>query len=136
MIDWLRVFGPGASRLLAVLNPSAAGRYTVHEKTQTAIVEIACSIVNEFLRSFVVDWTKDRACGLRPPIYLTGLNLLAGLLFLVLGIKGYWDNENRVIAVRSLVDLFAVSLLIAAILGPRLPSPPNATSSNPGEPAP
>ncbi len=187
-------------------------------------VEIACSIADEILRSFVVDWTKDRArklrrgiigwcasvaflilgwlfirqmtaaiptpaeqaltrsaseeaaqplpkpklllaamtpvnlftgvlsCGLicmitlwmdrrwlpaalRPPHYLSGLNVLAGLLFLMLGIKGYWDNENRVIAVGSLVGLFALSLLIAILLRPKLQLP-NSTSSRSGEPAP
>lgn len=73
---------------------------------------------------------------LRPPIYLSGLNFLAGVLFLVLGIKGYWDNENRIIAVGSIAGLFAVSLLIATILGPKLQLPSSKASSKPGEPAP
>lgn len=73
---------------------------------------------------------------LRPPVYLTGLNFLAGLLFLMLGIKGYWDNENRVVAVGSLVGLFLLSMLIATFLGPRLLLPSSSTSSKPSEPAP
>ena len=53
---------------------------------------------------------------LRPPVYLIGLNFVAGLLFLALGIKGFWDNENRVIAVGGMVGLFVASLLIAVVL--------------------
>ena len=73
---------------------------------------------------------------LRPPIYLTGLNFLAGLLFLMLGIKGYWDNKDRILAVGSIAGLFAVSMLIATLLGPRLLLLSSSTSSKPGEPAP
>jgi len=182
-------------------------------------VEIACSIADEIFRSFVTDWTKDRAkslrrriigwcatvaflllgwlfirqattvatlpspgkepavksdaplekpkvllavmtpvnlftgvlsCGLiclatlwmdrrwlppalRPPILLSGLNLLAGLLFLVIGIKGYWDNEYRLIAVGSMVGLFVLSMLIAAFVMPKIPLHQNSTSSRSGD---
>ena len=70
---------------------------------------------------------------LRPPVYLTGFNLLGGVVFLALGIKGYWDNENRVIAVGSLFGLFAVAILIAQIAGPMLEPPQSPPKFNSGE---
>ena len=73
---------------------------------------------------------------LRPPFYLTGLNFLAGLLFLVLGIKGYWDNENRVIAVGGLAGLFAVSILIATVIRSPHTLHPTTTSYTTGEQSP
>ncbi len=59
---------------------------------------------------------------LRPPIYLTGLNILSGVLFLGLGIKGFWDNENRNIAVGGLFGLLVISILVAMFLRLKAPS--------------
>jgi hypothetical protein len=54
---------------------------------------------------------------LQPPALLVGLNLIAGVLFLALGIKGYWDNENRVLVVGSMLAMFVLAMLIAAVCG-------------------
>lgn len=50
---------------------------------------------------------------LRPPAAFSVFNVIAGLLFLALGMKGYWENENRTFALASMVGLFAISVLIA-----------------------
>ena len=101
-------------------------------------VNLFTGILSCGLICMVTIWMDRRwlPAALRPPIYLTGLNFLAGLLFLMLGIKGYWDNENRLIALGSIAGLFALSMLIATILGPKLKLPRTSTSSKSGEPAP
>lgn len=62
-------------------------------------------------------WLPEK---LRPPLYLTAFNLLAGIIFLALGCKGYWDNEDRILAVGGLVLLGFAAVLIALCLGPML----------------
>jgi Mn2+/Fe2+ NRAMP family transporter len=101
-------------------------------------VNLFTGVLSCGLICLVTIWMDRRwlPAALRPPIYLSGLNLLAGLLFLMLGIKGYWDNENRVIAVGGLAGLLAMSILIAAILAPRFSLPPDSTTSRSGEPTP
>lgn len=65
-------------------------------------------------------WMDQRwlPAGLRPSAYFTGFNIIAGVLFLALGIKGYWENENRVFASLSMLGLFAASVLIAWLINP------------------
>lgn len=60
--------------------------------------------------------------GLQPPLWLTGLNLMSALVFLGLGIKGYWDNENRIIAVGAILVMAAAAMLIAVMTSARLPT--------------
>jgi len=57
---------------------------------------------------------------LRPPPVLTGLNLIGGLMFLALGVKGFWDNPIREIAVGTILALFSAAVLIAVLIGPKL----------------
>lgn len=71
--------------------------------------------------------------GLRPPAYLTGFNLLGGILFLTLGLKGYWDNEHRSLAVGSMLGLFAAAVLIAQLAGTQPKSPDSIPSRIPGD---
>ena len=52
---------------------------------------------------------------LQPPMWLQGLNLISAIIFLGLGIKGYWDNENRLIAVGSMLGLLVIAMCIASI---------------------
>ena len=40
-----------------------------------------------------------------------------GILFLALGLKGDWDNENRLIAFGGMTALFAAAVLIAMSAG-------------------
>jgi len=55
---------------------------------------------------------------LRMPTWLLLLNLIAGLVFLVLGAKGYWDSESRVYAIGSLLAMLAVGFVGAALINP------------------
>ena len=57
--------------------------------------------------------------GLQPPLWLTGLNVLSAIVFLGLGIKGYWDNENRLVAVSSMIGILAIAMLIAVAIAPK-----------------
>ncbi|WP_010582604.1 Nramp family divalent metal transporter [Schlesneria paludicola] len=72
---------------------------------------------------------------LQPPPALICLNFVSGLLFIGLGLKGFWDNDNRVLALFGLIGLFATSLLIAMILGSRRNMPEPVMSSPSSEPA-
>ena len=61
---------------------------------------------------------------LQPPLALTCLNGVAGILFLVLGIKGCIDNENRVFAISGVAALLIISLIVASQLAsPRTAEP-------------
>ena len=53
---------------------------------------------------------------LQPPVWLSGLNLISALIFIGLGVKGYWDTENRLIAVSAIIGLLVMSLLIARVM--------------------
>ena len=62
--------------------------------------------------------------GLRLPWWLLGLNVLSGVVFLMLGIKGYWDHPSRWFAMSGIVGLAVVAMILAAALGPKLFSRP------------
>lgn len=51
---------------------------------------------------------------LQPPILLTITNLTGGLLFIAIGVRGFWDNESRTITLSIVAVMFAISLLIAS----------------------
>ncbi|UCE47034.1 MAG: hypothetical protein JSW47_15670, partial [Phycisphaerales bacterium] len=55
--------------------------------------------------------------GLRLPGWLWLFNLVAGFLFLALGIKGYWDHESRPYAIGSLCVMLIVAAAGAALAG-------------------
>lgn len=55
---------------------------------------------------------------LRPPLAMVLLNLAAGLTFLGLGIKGIWDNEDRLLVVSVLGGLLLLSWPIAWMVRP------------------
>ncbi|MEO1995106.1 MAG: Nramp family divalent metal transporter [Planctomycetaceae bacterium] len=57
--------------------------------------------------------------GLRLPIWLVLLNLLSGLVFLLLGLKGFWDHESRWYAVGSMLSILATGVVLAVILSRR-----------------
>lgn len=50
---------------------------------------------------------------LQPPIWLNVLNVVSAIVFLGLGLKGYWDNENRLIALGSMLALLVLAMCIA-----------------------
>jgi hypothetical protein len=57
---------------------------------------------------------------LRPPAALTGFNLICGLLFLALGLKGGWEDQSRLIAFGGVAGLLIVAIIIAALCRPKL----------------
>jgi Mn2+/Fe2+ NRAMP family transporter len=58
--------------------------------------------------------------GLQPPKWLVGLNLISAPAFLGLGLKGFWDNENRWVVIGAMAGIFALALLVAVAMGPKL----------------
>jgi len=59
--------------------------------------------------------------GLRLPIWLLLLNLLSGLVFLLLGLKGFWDHESRWYAIGSMLTILTTGIVLAVVLGRRRP---------------
>ena len=57
-----------------------------------------------------------------PPRWLVAMNSCAAVVFLAVGLKGYWENENRFLIACSMVGIVGFSLGVAAVLGPRLSS--------------
>ena len=72
---------------------------------------------------------------LRPPLVLTILNFAAGILFLFLGIKGFWDDKSREIAVGGILTLFVLSILIAVIARLKPATRPTTNSITSGDSA-
>jgi hypothetical protein len=73
--------------------------------------------------------------GLRPPKWLTGMNVLSAVVFLGLGIKGCLDNENLPVVACSMAGIFAVAMIIAVAIGPRLHVRPAVNTATEGEQA-
>lgn len=65
--------------------------------------------------------------GLQPPRWLSGLNMISALVFLTLGVKGYWDNENRILAVTGILGMLLIALWIATVMA----SKRNAAQAHP-----
>jgi hypothetical protein len=61
---------------------------------------------------------------LRLPAWLWGLNLLSGLVFLALGLKGYWDDRSRWYAIGTLFGMLLLGLA-GGHLGRRWIAPAN-----------
>ncbi|MEZ6062398.1 MAG: Nramp family divalent metal transporter [Planctomycetaceae bacterium] len=57
---------------------------------------------------------------LRPPVWLTAMNLVSAVVFLGLGVKGYWDIENRVPVLGILLATFMTAMVLAATVVPTL----------------
>jgi len=55
--------------------------------------------------------------GLQPPIWLVALNVFSAAVFLALGIKGYWDNEHRIVVVCTMVGIFVAAMAVAVAIG-------------------
>ncbi|MCP4784778.1 MAG: hypothetical protein GY903_16405 [Fuerstiella sp.] len=78
---------------------------------------LACGLV-----CIVVIWMDRRwlPAQLQPPICLTAMNVVSATLFFGLGIKGYWDNENRIVVVSCMVGIFVFAMIAAVVAGPKL----------------
>ena len=78
---------------------------------------LACGLV-----CVVVIWMDRRwlPAELQPPVWLTAMNAVSAAVFFGLGVKGYWDNENRVVVVSCLAGIFIFAMIVAAVAGPTL----------------
>ncbi len=67
------------------------------------------------LLCFLLCWMDRRflppALRMRP--WLIGLNLLAGAIFLALGMKGYWDYSSRWLAIGAILGMFGIGITVA-----------------------
>jgi hypothetical protein len=77
---------------------------------------LACGLV-----CVVVIWMDRRwlPAELQPPVWLTAMNVISAVVFFGLGVKGYWDNENREVVVGCLFGIFIFAMIVA-VAGPRL----------------
>ncbi len=78
---------------------------------------LACGLVCVVIIWMDRRWLPSR---LQPPFWMTALNVVSAAVFFGLGLKGYWDNENRVVVVSGLVGIFLFAMILAAVAGPRL----------------
>src|SRR5690606_2444553 len=85
-------------------------------------VNLFTGVLSCGLICFLVIWMDRRflPAELQPPLAITTMNVLAGIVFFALGIKGYWENENVVLVACSMAALFAMAMMIAVAAGPRL----------------
>ena len=86
----------------------------IHVKKPRLLLEILTP-VNLFtgvlscgLICILVIWMDRRELppGLQPPKWQIGINVLSAVVFLGLGLKGYWDNEHRGVVVCSMAGIF------------------------------
>jgi Mn2+/Fe2+ NRAMP family transporter len=88
---------------------------------------LACGLIC-FLNIWM-DW-RYLPSPLRMPIWLLLLNVLSGLVFLALGMKGYWDNhkengtffEQRWFAIVGLIGTMIAGVIVAAWVSRRSPA--------------
>jgi Mn2+/Fe2+ NRAMP family transporter len=91
-------------------------------------VNLLTGVLSCGLICMVTAWMDRKLpVALRPPFYLSGLNLLAGTLFLSLGVKGLWENGDGV-AFAGILVLFATAILIATLCRPMLMRQPLTSS--------
>ena len=78
---------------------------------------LACGLI-----CFAVIWMDRRwlPSELQPPLWLTVLNLVSAAVFFGLGLKGYWDNENRVVVVGCMLGIFITAMIVAALAEPKV----------------
>ncbi|MGD9854283.1 MAG: hypothetical protein AB7U20_04955, partial [Planctomycetaceae bacterium] len=78
---------------------------------------LACGMI-----CFLSIWMDRRylPAALQPPLWMTAMNVLGGVVFFALGLKGYWDNPNRTFVVCSMTGLFAAAMILAIVTGPKM----------------
>ena len=93
---------------------------------------LACGLI-----CILVIWMDRRWLppALQPPIWLTLLNFVSASIFLALGLKGYWDNEDRVIVVSLMIGMFVLALIVAVVAGPWLKAAKSNRISTEGDQA-
>ena len=68
---------------------------------------------------------------LQPPLAIVVLNAIGGLLFLIIGVKGVWENEDRILVGRVSAVLFVLSLIIAWLIQRSATLPKSETVDTP-----
>jgi hypothetical protein len=86
------------------------------------VVNLFTGVLSCGLICFLVLWMDRRYLprALQPPLWLVGLNLLSGLVFLALGLKGYWDNPHRQRVVAAMFGVLVLTMVIALPLQRKL----------------
>jgi len=95
-------------------------------------VNLFTGVLSCGLICILVIWMDRRELppSLQPPKWMIAMNLLSAVVFLALGLKGYWDNEYRIIVVCSMVGILVAAMVVAAVVGSKLKSPhPNRKSA-------
>jgi glycerol uptake facilitator-like aquaporin len=71
---------------------------------------LACGLI-----CILMIWMDHRELppGLQPPKWLIAMNVLSAIVFLALGLKGYWDNEHRIVVVCSMASIFVIAMVVA-----------------------
>ncbi|MBM84244.1 MAG: hypothetical protein CMJ78_27125 [Planctomycetaceae bacterium] len=59
---------------------------------------------------------------LHPPKWLVFMNVVSAAVFAGLGIKGYWDNESRIIVVCAMAGVLVTAMLLALLFQAKLKS--------------
>jgi len=87
-------------------------------------VNLFTGVLSCGLICILVIWmdARDLPRELQPPKWLIAMNVLSAVVFLGLGLKGFWDNENRVVVACVMVGILIASLALAVVLGPKLKS--------------
>lgn len=63
---------------------------------------------------------RELPAALQPPWWLTAMNVVSAAVFLGLGIKGYWDNEHRLLVIGGMAAMLLAALAIAAYFNRRI----------------
>lgn len=85
-------------------------------------VNLFTGVLSCGLICILVIWMDRRwlPATLQPTRWLTALNIFSALVFVGLGIKGYWDNENRLVVVWSMAGVLAAAMIVATVAGPKI----------------
>jgi len=81
-------------------------------------VNLFTGVLSCGLISFLNVWMDRRYLprSLQLPTWLFGLNIFSGVVFLALGLRGYWEEKERTLVIGSATAAIPVSLLIANIV--------------------
>lgn len=84
-------------------------------------VNLFTGVLSCGLICILVIWMDRRKLpsALQPSGWLIGLNGLSAVVFLAIGLKGYWENENRWIVVVSMFGILVIAMAIALMIDRR-----------------
>ena len=79
-------------------------------------VNLFTGVLSCGLICLLVIWMDRRElpAALQPPKWQVAMNVLSAAVFLALGLKGYWDNENRIVVVCSMAGIFVAAVIVAS----------------------